>query len=816
MNFDRRQSMIRFLLFVSMLVSFTIFYSDKAEAIVGSNHAPGQPVNVTSQQWKNQELTKVSPAMTGAENFTFVDPNNPKEIDYLTQVQFKLNEETSYDSNMTVSRGSLTTPASYYYEKSSALSNAYFRINNAGTYFGKKIDILYSIPNKNWDATPAGTQAQIIFWAPRYDQKDNEFTNPFYGNTMSTTFMGFWLFVAGYNTGVAIDVTLFDHETGEEIAANGIYSMGRMHFARQYTASTSDFSNFYVRNDTNVWERTISTNPLTYEFTSPAASSSADSTSPVNSLGMEFKDTSKFRFKVANSWILQTNVSSTSPVINHYPFKQSDLVRYNQIAPEVIGEKNDATHEDTKYKNLLFSVKQQIPPNYQGARDEKDMIRLKVPKGFDIKSVEPKKEDGTSAANVFSSPNKVDNQTWEFSAVDSTSEDFVDQTYLFEVTATPNAQFKLADYGYNKEDGYMHIEMGMNDLLPATEGVETPTAEWLSTYKGTTKTLSSSKVEPTSQSQIKYEGMPYGQPKTGLTIPMGKQITEVYAQPEDLLESYGTDTSSPLDEPVSIAYKGGKAPDTSTLEPGSTVTVPLTLTSKQGIETEVTVTILIQGENGELTVNFVTPSNEPLATAIKINTTVGGDTIDLTDATYGIDQIISSIIDKGYTLISRPLNETKVKITDKKQQVSYEFEGSLILQSVPMSFDFGKIEYTAKHVQVDDPKYTQPLVVTDTRTDQSDGWYLTATLTSPMKNGKNQELVNVLRYVTKGEEKILNSDAQVVYVNTVENSGSYAVSDDWGTTANTDGVKLKIDSDDTIYTGTYTGTITWKVMAGQP
>lgn len=170
----------------------------------------------------------------------------------------------------------------------------------------------------------------------------------------------------------------------------------------------------------------------------------------------------------------------------------------------------------------------------------------------------------------------------------------------------------------------------------------------------------------------------------------------------------------------------------------------------------------------------------------------------------------------GYEIAERPINETAVKIDNTTVTVQYKLQGVLSLTSVPSVLDFGTLTYNATTKRVDDPHFDNQLVVTDTRADATNGWRMTASLSTPMRNGNGQELVNALRYVNQGKETILNQNAQVVHTNAKGVSGSYVISNEWGTTANTDGIKLQINSSDTVYTGDYVGVITWKVMTGQP
>lgn len=73
-----------------------------------------------------------------------------------------------------------------------------------------------------------------------------------------------------------------------------------------------------------------------------------------------------------------------------------------------------------------------------------------------------------------------------------------------------------------------------------------------------------------------------------------------------------------------------------------------------------------------------------------------------------------------------------------------------------------------------------------------------------------------MRYVYKEKENILNDNAQVVYTNLDVKRGEYVISDSWGNSKGSDGVKLQIEGTQNIGTGSYQGVITWKLMAGQP
>ncbi|MBO0441227.1 WxL domain-containing protein [Enterococcus sp. DIV0869a] len=216
-----------------------------------------------------------------------------------------------------------------------------------------------------------------------------------------------------------------------------------------------------------------------------------------------------------------------------------------------------------------------------------------------------------------------------------------------------------------------------------------------------------------------------------------------------------------------------------------------------------------------LTVQFINELEQLLpGYTVRIETQVG-DEIDLTKEQAVVEQL-AALVSAGYELSERPDNETAFKIEAAEMTVQYKLQGLLSLVSAPQSIDFGSITYDATTKRVEDPEIDQPLIVADTRADNSNGWTLTAALSSPMKNETGQELRSALRYVYEGQETLLDTNAQMVYLNQEGVSGRFDISDSWGTENGTDGVKLEIGSSEIVHTGSYTGVITWKVMAGQP
>ncbi|MGX7024190.1 MucBP domain-containing protein [Vagococcus hydrophili] len=161
------------------------------------------------------------------------------------------------------------------------------------------------------------------------------------------------------------------------------------------------------------------------------------------------------------------------------------------------------------------------------------------------------------------------------------------------------------------------------------------------------------------------------------------------------------------------------------------------------------------------------------------------------------------------------VNGESVPISRQSNEVKTPILGGLSLISAPKTIDFGKVTYQAKNMTVDNPSIDDRLVVSDTRAKATDGWTLSATLASPlMSNG--EELAGKVIYKTGDSELELSSNSQNIYVQKQENQSKVDVTDTWGTTPQSDGIKLKFKAKDELKAGSYEGKIRWTLMAGQP
>ena len=194
-----------------------------------------------------------------------------------------------------------------------------------------------------------------------------------------------------------------------------------------------------------------------------------------------------------------------------------------------------------------------------------------------------------------------------------------------------------------------------------------------------------------------------------------------------------------------------------------------------------------------------------------------GDTIDLTKHKTLVDQI--AVLNKDGYLIdqdNRPDKETSFPVTDTDVLVTYKIYGTLQFHSVPTELDFGKVTYLARPNRVEKPTYDKNLVVRDTRSGNADGFRVTASVTTPLQTKDGKKLQDVLRYVMSGKETILSEAEEPIYQVDKGKSGLHDISQNWDDKQNSDGIKLQLGSSGDIFTGQYTGEITWKIMEGQP
>ncbi|MGO2101399.1 isopeptide-forming domain-containing fimbrial protein [Vagococcus salmoninarum] len=137
--------------------------------------------------------------------------------------------------------------------------------------------------------------------------------------------------------------------------------------------------------------------------------------------------------------------------------------------------------------------------------------------------------------------------------------------------------------------------------------------------------------------------------------------------------------------------------------------------------------------------------------------------------------------------------------------------GQLMLESAPTAVDFGTVDVIdfQKKVSVNNSDMATPLLVEDTRKARNP-WYITAEVIKEMING-DDEHIGALKYRYNGKDLTLDSSIQTVYANAADTDDYiYNISDSWGKTEQSEGLKLVMDPVKVPKTtGSYEGTIRW-------
>ena len=211
-----------------------------------------------------------------------------------------------------------------------------------------------------------------------------------------------------------------------------------------------------------------------------------------------------------------------------------------------------------------------------------------------------------------------------------------------------------------------------------------------------------------------------------------------------------------------------------------------------------------------LTVHFVDLDGNVLNDPIIIDSSVNAS-IDLTKNS-DVKKVITNLTATDYQLMSSP-DPSTIVISGKGDHATYTFDGVLKIISAPKSIDFGSLKVSSNLQTVDDPTIDGDLTVSDTRSNQTIGWVLSAKVTKPMTNDVTGMIMpNALKYNSNNGQNsvVLSGDDLPIQNGTTK--GSVNISSDWGTTDNSNGVKLmynpaSMNSGNAL--GDFTGTIQW-------
>ncbi|WP_195514565.1 WxL domain-containing protein [Enterococcus sp. 1001283B150225_161107_E12] len=320
--------------------------------------------------------------------------------------------------------------------------------------------------------------------------------------------------------------------------------------------------------------------------------------------------------------------------------------------------------------------------------------------------------------------------------------------------------------------------------------------------------VSNSQSSTIATGTAKTWARPWGDP---VPQEVGQGLSTADLDPKELVENLANKLVG--DEPFVVGFSEEKTFDTL----GDTTVDVIIESQISGIQNTIAVPVKVIEADVVLTVEFMNEINQLLSDYTVVMDGKIGDVVDLTTEPLVLEQM-QALDQAGYEIVTRPENESSFTLTQTEMIARYQVTGLLRLTSAPSALDFGSLTYNARTQRVEKPTFDQekePLLVTDTRASADSGWTMMATLSSPLVNEDDQELFNALRYVFEGEETILDTNALIVHRQN-DAQRLFNVSDTWGDTRGSDGLKLQIGARDVVHTGNYQGTITWTLMAGQP
>ena len=170
-----------------------------------------------------------------------------------------------------------------------------------------------------------------------------------------------------------------------------------------------------------------------------------------------------------------------------------------------------------------------------------------------------------------------------------------------------------------------------------------------------------------------------------------------------------------------------------------------------------------------------------------------------------------AVVTGEYSDGKKPLPKTSNEVS------SVVGEGTVIINEIPSALSFGEIIFEPGSKKIVNPSVAGKLEVKDTRVTGNGQWSINAKMKKKLTSKKGEILEKALRYSTKGVEKVLNENTQVVYTNQESSAtGIYDVTKTWGAQVKADGVKLYLESNATVYSGDYEGEITWEIIPDQP
>lgn len=219
----------------------------------------------------------------------------------------------------------------------------------------------------------------------------------------------------------------------------------------------------------------------------------------------------------------------------------------------------------------------------------------------------------------------------------------------------------------------------------------------------------------------------------------------------------------------------------------------------------------------KVTVEFLNEKNVLIPNYTTVVKGVYGETIELTKNQLVNDRIKEIELD-GYSVEDPLPSVSNVLLNREEITVQYRIKGLLGLVSVPQMIDFGEITHDGSKKRVENPEITGKLIVSDKRATKNKGWALYCKINKELTNDTDSKakIRNVLKFFKSGKEYDLSNSAIEVYKDVSGIDGKVDITSSWGNATGKDGFKFNYDGQGSPKTGSYSGEITWQVIAGAP
>ncbi|MFK4566292.1 BspA family leucine-rich repeat surface protein [Enterococcus sp. UD-01] len=222
-----------------------------------------------------------------------------------------------------------------------------------------------------------------------------------------------------------------------------------------------------------------------------------------------------------------------------------------------------------------------------------------------------------------------------------------------------------------------------------------------------------------------------------------------------------------------------------------------------------TATIVVEAVPATLTITFQQKDTVLSDYTLKLTGYNLWDEVDLTTID-AITQTIRLLDEQGYD-VTRPENSL-LYLATVDTTVTYNVIGKLSLL-LPTSFAFSPITYTGKS-QMIGTALNESLVVKDTLdTSEKEGWGLFVSVSTPMTHKATGTVAPgaVFHYIDADSNQIRLNDQQQA-IASAASGGTQIISENWGTSADSEGLKLALDP--SVGAGDYSAVLTWTLQAG--